>query len=356
MAGTSWGTFFDIEETLLYHGHSISFFQAVRLIRLLLRRQEERGIKDAASIEGRFLRVRPQLTLGFPAADIASIEEIPLGDDYERRFLINATFLGLYGTSSPLPLFYTEDLLNEAGNDKSVTRDFFDVLNTGIYQLFIRSLLKYNLFLQITEEHDSRYLERLYCLAGLGETIPLDQSDDERSLFRYSGIMSQSPRSALGLRTILRDALQIRIEIEQCVARMVPVPEEQRAFLGTNNVTIGEDLHLGSETADCMQLFQIVIGPVEAEQAADYLPGGVMYRRADFLTTRYLNAPLDYEFKILINTRGIEPIRLGEASCSSLGINSWFAADNDDGYSAACFTAGRAGICQNDANSRRISC
>jgi len=34
-----------------------------------------------------------------------------------HRFLITATFLGLYGVSSPLPTFYTEDLMDEASQD-----------------------------------------------------------------------------------------------------------------------------------------------------------------------------------------------------------------------------------------------
>jgi type VI secretion system protein ImpH len=354
MAGTPWGTFFDIEENLLHKGHQYSFFQAVRLIRLILRRQEQNGIKDAASIEGPFLRVRPKLTLGFPSADIADIQELPL-DDHQRRFLLDVTFLGLYGTSSPLPSFYTEDLLNEASDDKSVTRDFLDVLNTVIYQLFIRSLLKYNLFLQVSEEHDNRYLERLYCLAGLGESLPPDASAEEKSLFRYSGIMNQSPRSALGLRTILRDALGQKVTIEQCVTRMVVIPEDQRAVLGLANMVLGEDLHLGSEIADCMQLFRIIIGPVNANQTADYLPGGTMYRRADFLTNRYLNMPLDYELKILISSGGIQPVCLGDRQCACLGVNSWFIADNNEECITASFTAGRAGI-NHEQYPRRISC
>lgn len=344
MAGSSWGTFFDLEERLLQQGHQFAFFQAVRLIRLMLRRQEKAGVKDAAAIEGRLLRVRPKLTLGFPGSDIAGITEQQL-DEYQRRFTIDVTFLGLYGTSSPLPSFYTEDLLHEASDDKSVTRDFLDVLNTVVYQLFIRSLLKYNLFLQITEEHDHRYLERLYCLAGLGETLSSEMPSDELSLFRYSGIMNQSPRSALGLQTILHDALGQPVAIEQCVNRMVEIPRDQRAMLGVANATLGDDLHLGSEIADCMQLFRVVIGPVAAGVAAEYLPGGAMYRRADFLTTRYLNMPLDYEFKILIEVNNALPVCLGDSRCACLGINSWFLNDTCGENISACFTAGRAGTC-----------
>ncbi len=59
MAGPAWGTFFDIEEKLLKDGPEFGFFQAIRIIRLILRRMEKNGVKDAASIEGRFIRVSP---------------------------------------------------------------------------------------------------------------------------------------------------------------------------------------------------------------------------------------------------------------------------------------------------------
>jgi type VI secretion system protein ImpH len=349
MASKERGTFSDLELDLLKEGSAYSFFQAIRLIRLILRQREESGLKDAASLEGRFLRIRPELTLGFPSADIAGIEAIPLADG-EQRFVVNTTFLGLYGTSSPLPSFYTEDLLVEAGDDKSVTRDFIDIVNSTIYPLFVRSLLKYNLFLQICEEQDRESLKRIYCLMGMGDSSDRTSADEEtrRSLLRYAGIMSQHPRSALGLKTILSDALQgIAVHIRQCIAQMVPVPADQRNSLGITNATLGEDMYIGSEIPDCMGKFRILIGPVPPEQVSACLPGGTVLRQAGFLVNQYLTSPLAYDFEVLFDRAGIPAISLGEQSGALLGVNSWLATDCSEGYVITRCEASVSAPCHN---------
>ena len=334
MASKEQETFSDLEQNLLKEGPAYSFFQAIRLLRLILRRREACGLKDAASLEGRFLRIRPELTLGFPSADIAGIEAIPLADG-EHRFVVNTTFLGLYGTSSPLPSFYTEDLLIEAGDDKSVTRDFIDIINSSIYPLFVRSLLKYNLFLQICEEQDREYLQRIYCLMGMGDSSDRTPAEEEarRSLLRYAGLMSQHPRSALGLKTMLSDALQgIAVHIRQCIPQMVPIPADQRNALGATNATLGEDMYVGSEIADCMGKFSIILGPAPAEQFSACLPGGTVLNRAVFLVNQYLTSPLAYDFEVLFDRAEIPAISLGEQSGALLGVNSWLADDGSEGY------------------------
>lgn len=334
MASQRRGTFSDLEESLIKEGPSYSFFQAIRLIRLILKQREASGVQDAASIEGRFLRIHPELTLGFPSADIAGIKTMPLeGDEY--RFVINTTFLGLYGTSSPLPSFYTEDLFFEAADDKSVTRDFIDIVNSAVYSLFVRSLLKYNIFLQICEEQNREYLERIYCLMGIGNVEVQTPADEEarRSLLRYAGIMSQQPRSALGLKTILSDALQgIEVNIRQCIPQMVAVPVDQRTSLGITNATLGDDMYVGSEIADCMGKFSIIIGPVPPEMFSACLPGGTVLNRAVFLVDKYLDSPLEYDFELFFDRVGIPVCSLGEQSGALLGVNCWLAADGAEAH------------------------
>jgi hypothetical protein len=64
------------------------------------------------------VRVRPRLGLGFPLRDIEGIEQ-----DEDGRYRIEANFFGLYGVTSPLPTFYTEDLIDEQlqGHSADVT-------------------------------------------------------------------------------------------------------------------------------------------------------------------------------------------------------------------------------------------
>ncbi len=249
----------------------------------------------------------------------------------------------MYGISSPLPSFYTEDLLYEANEDNYVVRDFIDIINTVTYQLFIRTLLKYNVFLQVAEEHNPNYLEYLWLLAGLEEKSASSVTQEELPLLRYGGIFNQAPRSALGLKTVLKDALGVEVRIEQCIPCVVSIPMQDRTRLGVANSMLGETTHIGSETEDATHLFRIVIGPVASQDAAGFLPGGSSYRKADFLTGRYLDRPLDYEFRILIDADKITPVRPGDPHCSMLGINTWFAPPAGTATVAACFSGNSAG-------------
>jgi len=217
-------------DALLTNGRAFAFSQAMRLLRRMVPKASDAG--DGGAHES--IRVRPKLSLAFPSADIDRIDamEAEGGGGYR----ITANFLGLYGTASPLPTFYTEDLLAESSQDESVSRDFVDTLNQRIYSLFFQGWLKYRQYLQVNENVDPRHLERLYCLAGLGsETLRQAQDKDFSSLglLRYIGLLSQYPRSAAGLATLLADALGgIPLRVVSCIARKASIPEPQRMRIG----------------------------------------------------------------------------------------------------------------------------
>jgi type VI secretion system protein ImpH len=78
---------------LLDQGHAFSFVQVMRLARIFL---DPNGKEGLAEIPWQTrVQIRPELSLAFPAADVARVERD--GDGLR----VTATFLGLYGSSSP---------------------------------------------------------------------------------------------------------------------------------------------------------------------------------------------------------------------------------------------------------------
>ncbi len=146
---------------LLERGQEFSFVQVMRLARRHLDPEGEAGIPGIPWQER--VRIRPELSLAFPAADVAKVERD--GDNQK----ITATFLGLYGPASPLPAFFTEDLMDEASGDESVFRDFLDIIHQRLYHLYFECWSKYRLLIRIVEENNPIDRERLLCLIGLGE-------------------------------------------------------------------------------------------------------------------------------------------------------------------------------------------
>lgn len=259
-----------IMNDLISHGHKYSFSQVMRIARVLLSTGAAQEEQSKIPWHDR-VQIRPDLSLAFPAADVARVERSGAnGTD----LLVTATFLGLYGTSSPLPNHYTEDLMEEAAADFTVSRDLLDLLHQRLYQLYFQCWSKYQLFIKIAEEKNLQDLERLYCLMGLGEDELRDNLGETESVLRYTGLFNQFPRSALGLRTLLRDALGVqRLEVEQCVLRKVQIPENQQTRLGIANNCLGVNTILGTEMPDRMRKFRIHIGPLSRKEFDSFLPG-----------------------------------------------------------------------------------
>jgi type VI secretion system protein ImpH len=322
---------------LLREGHAFSFFQVMRLLRLFGRDSTE--IEDASSAEADNIRIRPKLSLAFPPADVDTIEE--QDNDKDPRFLVTANFLGLYGTSSPLPTFYSEDLMEEATLDEPVARDFIDIVNHRLFLLFFRCWTKYRQYLQVVEEKNPQYLERLFCLLGLGEKTLRDDIPDAYGLIRYVGLFTQFPRSAVGLQTLLQDALDVkRVEVIPCVKRKAIIPEDQRLFLGVAGNLLGLDSFLGRQIEDRMGKFRILIGPLNRETFRRFLPGGDGYERLVSLTTLYVVDHLGYDLELIIPEGQVKTVCLGGPEWSRLGLDTWTFSGDELGEVRTTFYPG----------------
>ena len=322
MAGTHRGSPADLTpprnallEELLEGGRKFSFFQAVRLLNRVAGAQGSG--KGKAPI-----RMRPKLSLAFPPADIDAIEQLAV--DGESVFRINANFFSLYGTTSPLPTFYTEDLLAEAADDESVSRDFLDILHHRLYVLFYQSWKKYLLFLQVAEEIEADALERLYCLLGLAHGDLSSAAGEPYGLLRYIGLFTQYPRSAAGLTALLDDALQgVPLRIIPCVFRLARIPEDQRLRMGLSGSRLGIDSYVGQEIEDRMGQFRIEIGPLDQAEFLRFTPGQPGHQKLVALTDLYLTEPLVLEIELILAPNQARTATLGDPVCSVLGVTTW---------------------------------
>ena len=337
MAGANRRTVPPVVQGLLTQPTAYSFFQAVRMLRLWACGPGG-GFDSPDEFYRSRLRIRPQLSLGFPATDMTDIGWQSLGED-DYRIHITTTFMGLYGTGSPLPTFYTEELLDEAGNDRTVSRDFLDIFNQDFYIHFFKAWSKYRLMFKVLEEGDADYIKRLYCLLGLGHRELRRAMPHHDRALRYIGLFSQFPRSALGLKTMLADLLagprlagtQIsetrdpgpRVAVRQCVLRWVSIPEDQRMILGERGCTLGEDCWLGERIQDRMGKIVIEVDDLSADKFHDLLPGETLYDQVESLTGFYLVDPVDHDLRLTVRPEEVQPVQPGAERWSRLGYDTW---------------------------------
>jgi len=343
-----------LAEDLFARPSAYSFFQAVRLLRYY------QGLSTGSMLDSFLrnnLRVHPDLSLAFPGSDIVGLKkEIPAPDpdtvddaatvveiDPQKiRFDITTSFLGLYGASSPLPTFYTEDLLDDASEDLYVVRDFLDIVNYTLYPLIILAWSKYRLYIKVLDEKDPEYYERLFCLLGVGFEEVRRTARRSYELLRYIGLFTQWPHSAKGLQTMLADFLETKVEIEQCVLRRVKIPLDQRFGLGLENHELGECAYLGEEIDDRMGKIHIAIGPMDEAQYHAYLPGSENFRALCGLIRFYTLEPVDFDLELLLEPVQAEPACLGQchvqSKWSALGYDTWVLGEHPPARTSATFS------------------
>lgn len=317
---------FDLAEDLIENGPRFSFLQVLRLLRHMGHLPE--NIEDPKShrLCARTVFIRPENHLAFPASDVACVKKT--GDDADY-FTVSASFLGLYGPASPLPTFYTEDLIEQEMADETAARDFLDIVNHRLYTLFFRCSRKYRLFFRVCEEQDRQAMETLFCLLGLGEPLHREKFPLAYPLLRYIGLLSQHPRSASGLETILSDTLNgPPVSVSQCRRRTVKIPDRQRLYLGVAGCTLGEDGVLGGQIEDYTGKFLISVGPVRFSVFQDLLPGHRLCGLIASITRFYLQDPLEYDVELILKKGEAQPLHLGGSTCSRLGLDTWiFSCD-----------------------------
>lgn len=292
---------------LLDEGHRYAFFQALRLLRLRL--------GEEAFAER--VRVRPALTLSFPESDMEGIA-------YEDGMLrITANFFGLYGVTSPLPTFYTEDLIDEHLAGGSNSRDFLDIVHAALYPMLFKAWEKNRIWLAVTERRDGRRLNQLMSLLGLHRANDAAPLHGLESLLPHAGNFNQYPRSALGLQAMVSGLLDnVPVEVEPCVPRTEPIPLPARTYLGDQACELGVDTLLGSEITECAGQAHIHVGPMPAELFERLLPGGELFPRVSRAVAHYVEAPVLCVLGLRVEPAERQAVALGNG-WNRLGLNTW---------------------------------
>ena len=309
----------DLSQAFVRDGAAFAYFQALRL----MRRQE--------SAQGRptTIRVRPKLSLGFPDTDIDRIEALPDAAGWR----VTANFFGLYGVTSPLPTYYSEDLLDDEREGQHARRDFLDIFHHALYPQLFLAWRKYRLHLRAVEERDPHALGTLFSFAGLGLSAQRQKLQRAPHLLRHLGLFALHTRSALGLQTLLADAFApAQVAIDACVLQQLPIPAAQRLQLGLQAHVLGEESYLGLQIEDSDNLLRVSMSALPAELFQQLLPGAEGYARLRFLTRFYLTRPLQVDVALSLAPGERPGMQLGarqgtRGAWCRLGLDTWLGAD-----------------------------
>ena len=227
--------------------HQVEFFQLMRIIASHLR-----GITPSNSLDDfekndwdanfrKYVRIRPGLSTSFPDREISSIKI-----NERNQFLIETTFFGLYGVTSPLPNFYSEDISRLSSLGYENVRRFLDVFNHAAFPLLLKAVTRFKSSTGLQEHLNPRQRSRKASWIGVASPALMKRYSEWPRLLEVATVLSSPYPTAAGLATMLQGIVNSgKVTVHPCAVARTPIPLQNRWRLGSQASTLGEDAVVG---------------------------------------------------------------------------------------------------------------
>lgn len=259
--------------------HQVEFFQLMRVIASYLR-----GVKPSNPLDDfesndwdanfrRYVRIRPGLSTSFPDREISSIKI-----NERNQFLIETTFFGLYGVTSPLPNFYNEDISRLSSLGYENVRRFLDIFNHAAFPLLLKAVTRFKSSTGLQEHLDPRQRSRKASWIGVASPALMKRYSEWPRLLEVATVLSSPHPTASGLATMLQGIVNSgKVTVHPCAVAKTPIPAQNRWRLGSQASTLGEDAVVGQFVDDRRNQVDVEFEGQNYSDLQAIFPGGCRY-------------------------------------------------------------------------------
>lgn len=264
------------------------------------------------------IQLRPALHLSILQGEVYQAQQT--GDDW----CIEVNLPGLYGSSSPLPSYITELLIEQQQQENPLPRQLLDLFNQRLYELKLEVEGKGHPAIQQIEQGNNQWLDLATRLLGL-PTERLAVLPRKDWLFRHFHLLTHPYPTAEGLTQLVSSWLKgIPVQVEQCVLRQVEVDSDSLTSLGLINHCLGKNTLLGNKINDHNGKLRLKIGPLSHAHFSELISDRKTWRTLRALVNVYLRSPYECELDFCLDApKSFESITLGSKQWGHLGRNAW---------------------------------
>jgi type VI secretion system protein ImpH len=313
-----------LEERLFEHPYEYDFFQAVRLLHVML--SDRQGVGRIAKPGDEPVRFKARQSLEFQASSIydLSADNDPPG--------MTVGFMGLTGVQGTLPHHYTEHILARAQFKDFAMAEFFDLLNHRILSLFYRAWEKHRLparfELAAAKGETDGFTNYLFDWIGMGtKGLRGRMSLRDEGLLRYAGLLGQTPACAESLRAILEDYFGVPAAIEEFAGAWYSLQEDEQCDLETASLKnqLGEGAIAGDAVWDPQARFRVRLGPLRLVTFLAFLPDRRAIHELRDLVRFYVGPVLQFDLQLVLKADEVPWNRLGDETPAGprLGWCGW---------------------------------
>lgn len=297
MATPVWPTRASLEPLFHQHIYRFEFHQAIKVLELSYPNRSKLG--ETTQISQEVVNIKSRTALSYPSSDIYKLEQTRYQDTPLPTLTVN--FMGLAGSSGPLPLPYSEKIIKRIQNRDLATQSFLDIFNHRIISILHLIRKKTNFTLETHHPQKSSLAKALFSLAGIRlESHRKRFSFPDHHLLRYTRFFWQKKRSSETLSALLQTYFKVPVKIEPFQGRWFPIPDEEKTHIGDTgkNQILGHSAALGVKIWDQIHTIMIHIGPLKKDIFVNFLESGNLYQPLLELTRFYL--PLNHGFLICL--------------------------------------------------------
>lgn len=315
----------DLKETLAEiekNARRFSFYRLVYLLERVYAKSPPVGQLGPASEER--IRLRSDTSLIFASCDISELSHHKYADGVERVRVTNA-FMGLYGSTSPLPTYYVEQMaqVDYQGGPHPI-REFFDVFHHRLLSLVYRTWTKYRFAVMYRKRGTDPFTRRMFCTVGVDGFRDTEGALDRFLHLRYAPLLASKSRSARGLQVVLNDLFgTMGVRIEQFVGHWTMIEKPNRNKLGVMNHQLGESMTIGRYVYDGTGRFTIVLGPLGYDEYLSFLPGGHRRPLMRGVVATFTRGQQDVMLELHVKTDAAPRLQLGAPRAATLKRTAW---------------------------------
>lgn len=277
-------------------------------------------------------------TFAYPAT-AAELESLPDAETGEPGHL-RVAFMGLTGLTSPLPAHYTELVDSRVRHQDPTLRAFLALFEDRFARMLLEVHVRQRFWLghawragprpgEETDTHDP-FVEVALALIGCRSGDLRDRVGiPPEAQVHYSGLLSQQPKSAAALASMLGDIFQTDAHVESFRGKWTRVPAGTSNSLSSGR--LGRDFVLGDRFYDPAAGFLISMGPMSLAKAHDVMPGRPGAQRLQQFVRFAAGPTLDFDYQLLIEDGDVPSGKLvadGDAP-QRLGWSFWLRSSDE---------------------------
>lgn len=322
-----------VNQRLREEAHRFDFYQAVRLLKIDLRRKEAELRKKADPLEKadppKKVRFRSSTSMAFPATDVDSLQPATDEDslrDEDKTPELWVNFLGLAGAHGPLPDPFTELLRDRLRDGDSALRDFLDIFNHRLVSLMYEARARRRVGMGVTHPRHHPFARYLSAILGT-----LDWPERfQLGLIPHTRVLTSGAHDSMAaLEQLLAERLGTRVQGQPLVGDWLPLAPEQQTRIGTGSLALGRGAVLGTRAWDPQARFTLRLGPMPWREFIQLLPGHTAFGTAVTYTRLVAPPHLSFDFVLLLDAKDAPALRLRSRRKQNrgprLGRTSWLS-------------------------------